>query len=145
MFVQTARAAVLRGAPWLLLLLASAGCSRVGQVSGKASYRGQLLPAGTVMLLASDGRPYDGQIQADGTFVIRDVPLGAAKVSVTSRVPAGEEKRTRGGKEANWAKQRTIAKGGRSRIPAKYSDFEESGLTVTVEKGDINRLDLNLK
>ncbi len=145
MSVGTARVAALKGAPWLLLVLASAGCSRVGQVSGKASYRGRPLPAGTVMLLASDGQPYDGPIQTDGTFVIRDVPIGTAKVSVTSIVPAGEEKRTRGGKEASQAKQRTIAKGGRSRIPSKYSDFEKSGLTVTVEKGDKNRLDLDLQ
>jgi hypothetical protein len=146
MSAKTAIAAAVHRLPWLLLVLASAGCGRVGQVSGKVCYRDQPLPAGTVLLLASDGQAYDGPIQADGTFVIHNVPVGTAKVAVTSMTPAGEGEKTSGGKEDGRAKRRTLVKSGaHSRIPPKYSDFNQSGLTVTVEKGDTTRLDLNLK
>jgi hypothetical protein len=117
----------------------------VGQVAGKVSYRDQPVPDGTVMLLASDGQPYDGKIQPDGTFLIRDVPVGTAKVSVTSVIAPSEADKTDNSKADARAKQRTIAKGSRSRIPSKYGDFTKSGLTVTVEKGATAPLDLNLK
>ena len=139
-------ATAFRVVPWLLVALACAGCGRVGQVAGKVTYRDQPVPDGTVMLLASDGQPYDGKIQPDGTFLIRDVPSGTAKVSVTSLTAAGEVDKTGNSKGDGRAKQRSIAKGGpRSRIPSKYGDFTQSGLTVTVEKGATAQLDLNLK
>jgi hypothetical protein len=138
-------ATVIRIAPWLLVALACAGCGRVGQVAGKVSYRDKPLPDGTVMLLASDGQAYDGPIQSDGTFVIRDVPAGTARVAVTSMNAASDADKS-GGKGDERAKQRNIAKGGaRSRIPTKYSDFNQSGLTVTVQRGATVQLDLNLK
>ena len=133
-----------KGIAWLLVALFCAGCGRVGQVAGKVSYRDKPLPDGTVLLLASDGQAYDGQIQPDGTFVIHNVPAGAARVAVTS-MTAGDADKS-GGKGDERAKQRNIAKGGaRSRIPTKYSDFNQSGLTVTVEKGTTAELNLNLK
>jgi hypothetical protein len=142
---KTAAAAV-RSVPWLLLTLAVIGCGRTGQVSGKASYRDQPLPAGTVMLLASDGRVYDGQIQPDGTFQISRVPVGTAKVSVTSMTAPGQGEKSSDGRDEGRAKRRTVNKGAaRSRIPTKYRDFDQSGLTVTVEKGATVALELKLK
>jgi hypothetical protein len=139
------KAILVRVVPWLLVALICAGCGRVGQVAGKVSYREKPLPDGTVLLLAGDGQAYDGQIQPDGTFVIRHVPTGTARVAVTSMTAASEADKS-GGKGDERAKQRNIAKGGaRSRIPTKYSDFNQSGLTVTVEKGATAQLDLNLK
>lgn len=133
-----------RVAPWLLVVLLCAGCGRVGQVAGKVTYRDKPVPDGTVMLVASDGRPYDGKIQEDGSFLIRDVPAGTAKVSVTSM--ATSDTASSGDKGDARAKQRNISKGGaRSRIPLKYSDFNQSGLTVTVEKGATAELKLDLK
>jgi hypothetical protein len=135
-----------RGVPWLLLALAAAGCGRTGQVAGKVSYRGQPLPDGTVMLLASDGRAYDGPIQSDGAFQLPNVPAGVAKVCITSMALPGPGEKTGRLPEDGRAKRRIADKGvARSRIPTKYSDFDQSGLTVTVEKGATARLDLNLK
>jgi hypothetical protein len=134
------------GVAWLLVVLTCGGCNRVGQVAGKVTYRDQPVPDGTVMLLASDGRAYDGQIQSDGTFFIPNVPAGTAKVSVTSMAAAGEVDKSGGGKGDARAKQRNLAKGGaRSRIPIQYSDLNQSGLNVTVEKDVTAQLDLKLK
>jgi hypothetical protein len=142
---KTATAAV-RGGWGLLLALALTGCGRVGQVSGKVSYRDQPVPDGTVMLLASDGRVYDGQIQADSTFAIAAVPAGVAKVSVTSMTLAGQAEKTGLGQKDTRGSRHMAATGlARSRLPMKYSDFDQSGLTVTVEKGQTATLDLRLK
>jgi hypothetical protein len=135
-----------RGVPWLLLAMAAAGCSRTGQVTGKVCYRGQPLPDGTVMILASDGRTYDGPIQSDGAFLLPNVPAGAAKVCVTSMALLGQGEKTGRLQEDRRANRRMAAQGvARSRIPTKYSDFDHSGLTVTVEKGTTAMLELNLK
>src|SRR5690242_15554338 len=105
------KTSLVRLVPWLLAALACAGCGRVGQVAGKVSYREKPLPDGTVMLLASDGRPYDGKIEPDGSFLIRDVPAGTAKVAVTSMSAAGEIDTSGNGKGDARAKQRSITKG----------------------------------
>jgi hypothetical protein len=145
MFGSRGKTAAVRGGWGLLLALAVSGCGRGGQVSGTVSYRDQPLPDGTVMLLASDGRVYDGQIQSDGTFRIAAVPAGPAKVRVTS-MTAGQAEKEGSGKEEGRGKQRALVKGGgRSRIPPQYGDFERSGLTVTVEKGKTATLELSLK
>jgi hypothetical protein len=139
-------ATAFRVVPWLLVILACAGCGRVGQVAGKVTYRDKPVPDGTVMLLAGNGQAYDGKIQPDGTFLIRDVPVGTAKVSVTSMASTGEVDKTGNSKGDARAKQQSMTKGEpRSRIPSKYGDFAKSGLTVTVEKGATAQLDLNLK
>jgi hypothetical protein len=133
-------AACFGKAPLLVLVLLSAGCGRgVGDVSGKVSYRGKALADGTVMLLASDGRPYDAPIQADGTFHIAKVPSGDAKVSVSSVKPGSGAKAGGGSRRAAY-KPDAI-----SRVPLHYSDFSQSNLTVTVVRGTTTPLDLDLK
>jgi hypothetical protein len=146
MFSSRGKTASVRGGWGLLLALAVSGCGRGGQVSGTVTYRDQPLPDGTVMLLASDGRVYDGQIQSDGAFRIAAVPAGVAKVRVTSMTPAGQAEKEGPGREEGRSKQRVLVKGAaRSRIPPQYGDFERSGLTVTVEKGKTATLELSLK
>jgi hypothetical protein len=150
------------GGVLLLLLPAAAGCGPgVGEVSGKVTYKGQALPDGTVTLLASDGRPYEGKIQADGSFTIQGVPVGPARVTVTSVAAAtgkgkaagkGEDARKgeRVGRVAGPPEPEPGKEGGQgaastgSRIPLAYGDFSKSGLTVQVERPSA-RLDLDLK
>jgi hypothetical protein len=130
----------------LLVALAAAGCGRTGKVAGKVLYHDKPLPDGTIMLLASDGRAYDGPIQPDGAFRVPDVPAGVAKVCVTSMTLLDQKEKSGRVQEDVRAKRRVAAKGvARSRIPAKYSDFDRSGLTVTVEHGTTAMLELNLK
>jgi hypothetical protein len=134
-----------RFTPLLFLALAISGCCRASRVSGRVSYRGQPLPEGTVMLLAGDGRVYDGSIQSDGTFMLSDVPAGVAKVCVTSMTQVRDQK-TDSTPNDPRTKRRTIAKSVvHSRIPTKYGAFDQSGLTVTVQKGAVSMLDLDLK
>jgi hypothetical protein len=128
-----------------LAALGIAGCGgRPGQVSGTVSFRGRPLAAGTVLLLASDGRPYDGTIGPDGGFVIKDVPTGDAQVAVTSLAPAGAERPSWAGALLPAANSRVGALAGTaSAIPPRYGDLGQSGLTVAV--GEDTRLDLDLQ
>jgi hypothetical protein len=146
---------VLGGLVLLLPVLAAvAGCGgkRVAEVSGKVTYKNQPLPDGTVTLMAQDGQPYSAQIQADGTFTISNVPVGPAKVVVTSRAPdeAGKGKAGAQGEGRSTLVQRSEPekdKGGKqnsSRIPLDYNNFDTSGLTAQVE-APVTQLNLDLK
>jgi hypothetical protein len=138
----------VRGMTLLLLPLASAGCgSNVGDISGKVTYLKKELPAGTVMVMASDGKPYSAQIQPDGMFTIKGVPVGAGKVSVTSvEAPAPAAKTSKPGERVGRLPTADVATGAepKSRIPEYYGDFNQSGLTVTVQSG-LTPLNLDLK
>jgi hypothetical protein len=128
-----------------LAALGAAGCGGGSrEVSGTVSYRGRPLASGTVLLLAGDGRPYNGAIGPDGSFTIKDVPTGEARVAVTSFAPADPER-------PSWAGAVLPAANGRmatltgivSTIPPRYGDLGQSGLAVTVEED--TRLDLDLE
>src|SRR5947209_9622650 len=72
----------------LMLVLFATGCGAdVGDVRGKVTYNKRSVIAGTVMLLASDGKPYDSAIDSAGNYVIRKVPTGPARIAVTSILP----------------------------------------------------------
>jgi hypothetical protein len=123
----------------VLVGVSAAGCrGRVAQVSGKVSYAGRPLPGGAILLLASNGQAHHGQIDDDGRFTLADVPAGKARVCVSSLV------------ETPWAGGRPDAAAGRvtqpsavsSRIPYRYADLGQSGLTVDVKNGSPIELDL---
>ncbi len=135
------------GGVLLLPLLAAVGCGPgVGEVSGKVTYQGKALPDGTVTLMASDGKPYEGKIQPDGSYVTSLAAAtgkgkAAGKGERTARVtaPPEPEPDKEGGKGAGKE-----AAGSGSRIPLDYGDFSKSGLTVQVARPSA-RLDLDLK
>jgi hypothetical protein len=128
----------------LLLCAALTGCgSGLGEVSGTVRYNGQPLPGGTIQFLGPDGVPCAGTIQPDGTYAVR-VPPGEAKVIVSR---AGEGQPTRfaaraAGGPARLA-LRSKARGQGPRLPARYADWDASGLTVLVE-GSITVQDFDL-
>lgn len=123
-------------------LCAVAGCgASKADVTGTAAYRGKPLVWGTVTVIASDHMPYYGAIHADGTFTIKNVPLGSARVGVGSIDPYYEPKFDKPEEKARYEELRARVnvqllpkppKGAWFRIPAKYNDPLKSGLTADV-------------
>src|SRR6516164_3757467 len=76
-----------RGAAAVLLALSVIGCQGKGEVSGKVVYQDKALASGTVLIVASDGSLHQGTIKTDGSYRIRDVPSGEARLAVNSPDP----------------------------------------------------------
>jgi hypothetical protein len=75
----------------LCLLAAQTGCSSSNGVSGKVTYKGDLLRQGSVVFVADNGWTGSAPIQADGTYNFANVPPGTVKIAVDNF--AGAEKR----------------------------------------------------
>src|SRR5215475_11261466 len=70
-----------------LALLAVSGCASQGDVTGTVTYQGKNVASGSVIIRGSDLLPYSGAIEEDGTYVVRNVPTGLAKITVVSLPP----------------------------------------------------------
>jgi hypothetical protein len=116
-----------------------------GTITGKVTFRGKPLPGGTIAFHPSRGKPLVGKIRPDGTYTVKDVPVGKVRVTVEtesvrpkpkvpSSIPPGSgEPIPKRGKEPKYA-----------RIPDKYAKPETSGLTCDVRGGN-QTLDLALE
>src|SRR5438874_10134103 len=69
------------------LTLADLGCGGRGDVSRNVTYQGKALVFGTVQFEASDGTIKQANIETDGSYSIPGVPVGEAKVAVSSDNP----------------------------------------------------------
>ena len=103
----------------------------VGKIEGKVNFKGQPLPGGTVSFHPEKGKPFVAQLQEDGTYSVKDVPVGAMKVAVeTESVKKGDKPPKDGKKYVP--------------IPRKYADPNTSGLTYKVVEGN-QTLDIELQ
>lgn len=137
------------------LALAATGCGGgVGELSGTVTAKGAPLVYGTVTVVDSDGMPHQGNIEPDGSYVVKKIPAGAAKILVVSPEPPtkpGQKENSIGrgddparynlfspelAAKVDWKKWRPI--------PKKYADPKTSDLTVTVRTGR-NQHDIELK
>ena len=119
----------------LLFLSALAGCSRsTGTVYGKVTIGGQPLNVGTVTFVPEDGQAQTCSIEPDGGYSVSKVPIGPCTIAVTSGQPS----------RGMWNLQtRQPAEGGVPpgqpppfiRIPPRYNDPQQSGLTYDVPAG----------
>jgi hypothetical protein len=133
-----------RAAILLLLLaaLAAAGCGPArGTVSGKVKYDGRPLTVGvnTVTFHGEDGSVVSCVVEADGSYTLRNVPAGPARVTVHSLpsppqllMAPGEDGRPKAGGPAGPAPQAGRAAG----IPERYQDPDRSRLSHQVRKGE---------
>jgi hypothetical protein len=82
-----------------LVLLASGCGGGVGDVSGKITYKGKEVVFGTVSFVGADGIPRAARINPDGTYTVKDVAVGEAKITVVSELPpqGGNSTQPRGG------------------------------------------------
>ena len=118
-------------------LLACPGCgtSSTRTVSGKITYQGQPVTSGLINFVASGDRPLGNSIRPDGTYTCQ-LPPGEYKVRIDAP----------GALPDNWKStdDRPPPEAPRQ-APIKYSRFETSGLTATVDadKGP-QTIDFNL-
>src|SRR5262245_11102874 len=87
------------GVALAFLTLAAVGCGGRGDVSGKVTYNGKPLVFGTVQFEASDKTIKQANIETDGSYFIAGVPVGEAKVAVSSDNPKSRSEERRVGKE----------------------------------------------
>ena len=126
-----------------LLPLAALGCAGKGDVSGKVTYQGKPLVFGTVQFEGSDGMLRQANIDRDGSYSVRGVAVGEAKVAVSSLNPKSSDfvpMQREGGKPPP---PRPEIKGWFP-IPEKYDTPFKSGLTYPIKRGE-NKIDIELK
>jgi hypothetical protein len=126
----------------LLLLLSAALCgcgdNRVrlptASVSGTVSYQGRPLTAARITFLHSSGQAAAADVGPDGRFTVSAFQ-GNNQVAVTC-VDADDPQFHHGGRGGAPSK---------SRIPKKYAEFGQSGLTFEVKPGEDNQAQFTLK
>jgi hypothetical protein len=135
----------------IILCLASAclsGCGkRQATVTGKVTFNGQHLTAGTVAFVGS-GRTGSGTIKSDGTYAVMDAPIGEVTITVQTPPPpqggmggmmGGKTKRPPGVPEMPKEMRPPGDEGDKDvRIvpaPEKYNTVEKSPLKYTVQPG----------
>jgi hypothetical protein len=145
-----------------LMLSTIGGCGGRGSLSGKVLLKDKPLPGGTVIFIHPGKGSFTATIQADGGYKIDNLPSGTVKVAVTgppavashgkgwtpSDADLEKIKQTQPGlsKEAVLGKMGVTPSGPRTPavvIPERYSDPEQSGLTLTIVSGPQN-LDIKL-
>jgi hypothetical protein len=139
--------ALASAAGWCVLLLA--GCSSSeGTITGKITYQGKLLPAGTVTFVPGQGgHAVTSEIQ-DGEYKVTKVPVGSVKIAVTtpSQAPPSQFLETKMALPTELLEKARPGKSGEGPakapqakkpvpIPKKFSDPDTSGLTYTVKVG----------
>jgi hypothetical protein len=126
-----------------LLMLVVVGCAGRGDVSGKVSYKGKALVFGTVQLEAADKTFHQANIESDGSYSIPGVPVGEARVAVSSANPQSSRFQPLVRGERPPPPPRPPVPGWFP-IPEQYEDINKSRLTYSVKSG-ANTYDIDLK
>jgi hypothetical protein len=138
--------------PALLGLLAVlAGCggqnkiNRGGEVNGKVTINNKPVTAGRVLLVSADGiHSASGALRGDGTYTVKEPPMGECKIAVETAQFKGAPRPTtpRGGKARQNSSPGMVLPDSSEvglayvAIPAKYEKVDTSGLSYTVPKGN---------
>lgn len=154
----------LLGALLLISITSVAGClgnsePKFGQIKGKITYNGKNLTSGTVVF-HYEGKNGASQIGPDGSFHVKDAPIGLCKVTVTpakNAVSAGVDPSQpyagqgipKNAKIPNMPPGTPINKTAPfvkpDKIPAKYADLNQTDLTCKVKEGSNSEFDITLK
>lgn len=124
-----------------LVALMPIGCQSRGNISGKVTYNGKAVVFGTILFHGRDGLR-QGNIEPDGSYVIRDIAAGEAKVAVTSINPKSID--IHPGKRPHLKPQPYPDAPGWFPIPEKYNSIATSELVYTVKGGE-NVIEVELK
>ncbi len=136
----------------VLILLLANGCGsskiELAPVSGTVMFNGKPLKKGKIVFESPNNRPANGLIE-DGKIVELyttkpgdGVPLGSHKIAVFALEVASESITTDPSQSTN--KGQNYMGTGKSLIPDKYNDPEQSGLTAEIKAGEENTVTLEL-
>jgi hypothetical protein len=135
----------------LLSALWAAGCGGTGTVSGKVSYKGEILGGGTVLFVSPGKKTERAPIGPDGSYMIANIPTGTVKIAVETksaqppdaaalkrgRPPIPPDANLPPEAENSMYKSAPGSKGGKYvPIPDDYGDPDKSGLTLEVTGGN---------
>lgn len=138
------------------LFLLTTGCGpdykARGIVKGRVTSKGKPLTTGTVMFYNKNGITAQAHINTDGTYEMKDAPIGECQVTVTvPKLPMdpGTKARLKGTGGGPKMPEMKAPEGYTGEMPsaptipkeivpadAKYEKTETSGLKFTVEKGE---------
>ena len=122
-----------------------------GTVTGKVTFRGKPVYTGSVIIVGKDGVAAAGPIETDGTYVVPKAPVGEVTVGVVSKDPVYLHRisQLRSSRTPIPASALTNPTGIERKkwfpIPKEYEEPVHSGLTFSVQKGDNNKYDIELK
>jgi hypothetical protein len=144
--------ALLRSVIGVALLAAVAGCGGTANPGGKVTFQGKPVVFGTVVMIGPDGIPKSGAIEPDGSYRVRGVRVGTAKVTVSSPPPPGRSARkAKVGRDADDDERRPADEGTPASpevikawfpLPEKYADPAKSDLKAEVKPGQPVNLEL---
>lgn len=140
----------------LLALGFSAGCGKKGDklsLTGKVTYKGAMVPGGTLTLIPSDSKlpTTEARILGDGTYAV--VPPGTGDMKVTIDTEFLAKQPSSGGytyvppEAAKYGKPEATSNPKEQKylkIPGKYAKKESTDLKVTINPGS-NKADFDLK
>ena len=133
---------IARSCLLLVLLLCITGCSGgMADLEGTVSYQRKIVASGSVTVVGKDGGTHSGTIGPDGAYRITGIPIGSAKVAVSSIDPRKTQTRSR--KKGDAPTKQTETSGGFS-VPSNYSDPATSPLQLELKSGT-NRWDIDLR
>ena len=118
---------------FVLALIGGCGKPLTGEVSGKVTFRGEPVTAGTIAFVGADGRVTSGMIEG-GSYHLVKVPLGSMRITVFA-APASLpivplEMIKNGTASPPRPPQKKPAP-----IPKRYQDAQQSNLAYTVVPG----------
>lgn len=114
------------------LVLVATGCGGgrdTATVTGRVTYKGQPLTAGSVAIHVAGRRPATGPINPDGTYRVEQAPVGEAKVAVQTPRPAPATKAAPGPVPGGAAPVRVVP------IPDRFADADRTTLSAVVRSG----------
>jgi hypothetical protein len=126
---------IATGCGLLALLALTPGCRPgTADVAGRVTYQGKPVVSGSVTLHAADGSVHQIGLNPDGTYRLDRVPVGTARVAVSSPDPTPSA-RAKGDPDSRVPTRAQPPPGAWFPLPAKYADPAQSGLTVQVGGG----------
>ncbi|MCI0376193.1 MAG: hypothetical protein L0215_01170 [Gemmataceae bacterium] len=124
------------------LVLAAAGCQSQGNVSGKVTYKSKPVVFGTILIQGSDGNARQGNIATDGSFSVRGLAVGQARVAVNSPDPKGITLLPN--RNPNYKQDPYPDVPGWFALPNRFEDVSTSGLTYQINGGN-NTINIELE
>jgi hypothetical protein len=136
------------------------GCGgRQATVKGKVTFQGKLLTAGTIAIVGKDNRIEHGYINKDGTYEVKNAPVGEVTITVQTPPPAGggmpppspppgvknpglpqmPKEMIPADYEGSMGQAKNVVA-----VPAKYGKVETSDLKYTLKSGT-QTIDIDLK